>query len=80
MGGKPSSNFTYPLPESSPIPLTFFATGTRFSSSISSGTLPNSLLALSQKLTNMSFKILANAHLKLAIFESHAETTVKFRK
>ena len=68
MGGKPSSNFTDPLPESSPdVPLSIFETGTRFSSSISSQTLPNSLLALTQKLTNISFKILVNAHLKLLV-------------
>ena len=51
---KPSSNFTDPLPEHSPVPLTIFTKGTRFSSSISSQTLPNSLLALTKKLNKES--------------------------
>ena len=66
-GRKPSSNFTDPLPESSPVPLTIFTTGTRFSSSVSSQTLPNSLLALTKRLTNISFKVLVNALLKLLV-------------
>ena len=49
-GRKPSPNFTDPLPEYSPVPLTIFTKGTRFSSSVSSRTLPNSLLALTKKI------------------------------
>ena len=48
-GRKPSSYFTDPLPEYSPVPLNIFTTGTRFFSSVSSQTLPNSLLALTKK-------------------------------
>ena len=67
MGGKTSSNFTDHLPEFSPFRLTIFTTGTKFSSSVSSQTLPNSLLTLPQKLTNVLFKILVNAVLKLLV-------------
>ena len=52
-GRKPSSYLTDPLPEYSPVPLNIFTTGTRFFSSVSSQTLPNSLLALTKKLINI---------------------------
>ena len=66
-GRKPSSYFTDPLPEYSPVPLNIFTTGTRFFSSVSSQTLPNSLLALTKKLINIPVKILVNALLKLLV-------------
>ena len=85
MGGKPSSNSSDPLPESSPVPWTIFTTGTRFSSSVSSQTLPNLLLALTKKIDqyfiqNSSKCEFETAGIYAAIFESPAETSAKFRK